>query len=51
MSVFDWVLVGVCGVWIVIAAFFVIRRRIRKNDCADCGADCRKCERQSRKRK
>ncbi|MGN0818596.1 MAG: hypothetical protein ACI4L9_06465 [Candidatus Coproplasma sp.] len=51
MSVFDWVLVGVCTVWILVAVYVVVRRRIRRRGCADCGSDCRNCAKRDARRR
>lgn len=51
MSIFDYVLAGICAVWVAVAVFVAVRRKLKRRGCSDCGCDCRDCERQSRKGK
>ena len=48
MSVFDWILVGVCGVWVLVAICVAVRRNLRRRGCADCGADCTNCAKRNK---
>lgn len=50
MSVFDRVLIVICAIWIAVAVGAIIRRKIRRKKCENCGGDCVECRRKNGKK-